>query len=185
MAIENNKTNSPKNNPIHQSEEVQKSKDQNIDKDFPGYPHYPAREDIMNPQNHTERVVADVDSMSKADLNRMHLDNSSKTNPVDPARIEDQEDLGIIEGTEADVTKEDLEFLGDRDLDFGEDEIKRNKDFIVEHDTEDVEAVDEHLNELHTEALDIPEGEFKKGNIISEQDDEENSFYSLGGDRKD
>ncbi|MDB5232563.1 MAG: hypothetical protein JWN76_3368 [Chitinophagaceae bacterium] len=178
-----------KTDPIDKPGEVQKSNDENIDRDFPGYPHYPAREDIMQPGNHTERVTADVDGVSKADINYMHLDNPTKTTaqPADPTRIEDQEDLGIVEGTEADVTDDDLEVLGavDRDMDMNEDERRLDDDFKVAHDTDEVEAVDEHLNKVHDAELDVPGEELDDNNEGIGEEDEENNYYSLGGDEKD
>ena len=39
------------NDPIKEPEQVQESNDESIDKDFLGYPHYPAKDDILNPEN--------------------------------------------------------------------------------------------------------------------------------------
>ena len=41
------------------------SKNKNEEKDFPGYPHYPAREDILN-QPDVERVDVDVENLSRS-----------------------------------------------------------------------------------------------------------------------
>ena len=58
---------------------VQKSNDEHIDEDFPGYPHYPAKDDIMNPQNHTERIEANVENVSQKELK----DNGKKKSADD------------------------------------------------------------------------------------------------------
>jgi len=50
--------------PITLPEEVPESNDEKIDEDFPGYPHYPAKDDILNPDNHTERVEVDPENFA-------------------------------------------------------------------------------------------------------------------------
>ena len=44
--------------PIDEKEEVQKSNDKHIDQDFEGYPHNPARENIINPKREEDRAIA-------------------------------------------------------------------------------------------------------------------------------
>lgn len=96
---------------------------------------------------------------------------------------EDKEDeeVEIVMGTEADVTKEDLVLLGDPDADndLNEDELVANAKL------DDIDDEGDPLNESGSDAsgrdLDIPGGEDDEdGNA-----DEENNFYSLGGDEKD
>jgi hypothetical protein len=56
------------NNPdkaINTPEEVEESKDANIDEDFPGYPHYPAKDDIVSPEN-GQRVDVDVEKLTRS-----------------------------------------------------------------------------------------------------------------------
>ena len=48
------------NDPIKEPEQVQESNDESIDKDFPGYPHYPAKDDILNPENNLNREDMNV-----------------------------------------------------------------------------------------------------------------------------
>ena len=43
--------------------EVSQSPDQKTDQDFPGYPHYPAKEDIMDKSTGAHRVDADLENM--------------------------------------------------------------------------------------------------------------------------
>lgn len=43
--------------------EVEKSPDAKTDEDFPGYPHYPAKEDIMDQRTGSHRVDADLEQM--------------------------------------------------------------------------------------------------------------------------
>jgi hypothetical protein len=49
-----------KTRPIRDKEQVQKSKDEHIDQDFPGYPHTPSRENIIDPKTPGERSAADL-----------------------------------------------------------------------------------------------------------------------------
>jgi hypothetical protein len=189
MSKENNEQLPENTDPIDSPNKVENSNDAKIDQDFPGYPHYPATEDIMNPSNHTERVTGELDSHSRADLNRMHLDSPIKSgsDATDPTRMEDQEDLHLVEGTSADVTETDMETLKmlDRDMDNGEDENRVDPDFRVQRDTEDLEGVDEELNALHADAMDVPGEETDDANEEIGEEDEENNYYSLGGDGKD
>jgi len=46
--------------PIKKKEEVQQSNDQHIDQDYPGYPHLPATENIINPKTEEDNLSADV-----------------------------------------------------------------------------------------------------------------------------
>ena len=93
----------------------------------------------------------------------------------------EDEEVEIVMGTEADVTKDDLVLLGDPDADndLNEDEL------VLNAKLDDIDDEGDPLNESGSDAsgrdLDIPEGEDDEdGNA-----DEENNFYSLGGDEKD
>jgi hypothetical protein len=192
-----------KNNPIDTKEKVQQSKDEHIDEDFPGYPHYPAKEDILNPQNHTERVNANVENLTHDSLRNEPADKKKLQEPVNPKEVtgvspdetkgEDIDDLGIVMGTEADVTRDDLLALGDpnRDLDTDEDE-----EIFSEGSGSAFEATEETVSDLDSrdlrdelertgDDLDIPDADLDETSGSLGQVDEENSYYSLGGDRQD
>ena len=51
------------NNPLPGENE----NDPENDKKFPGYPHYPAQDDLLNPANSTGRVDVDMDAMDTED----------------------------------------------------------------------------------------------------------------------
>lgn len=56
----------PENDPskaMDSKSEVEESNDENIGEDFPGYPHYPAKEDIMDQRTDTHRVDMDVENL--------------------------------------------------------------------------------------------------------------------------
>ncbi|MEJ7827104.1 MAG: hypothetical protein WKF91_02880 [Segetibacter sp.] len=51
---------------IDTPKEVEESQDQKIDEDFPGYPHYPAKEDIMNKESGMEKKEVDVEKLTRS-----------------------------------------------------------------------------------------------------------------------
>lgn len=56
----------PENNPskaMDSKREVEQSPDEKTDQDFPGYPHYPAKEDIMDQRTDSHRVDMDVEEL--------------------------------------------------------------------------------------------------------------------------
>ena len=158
--------------------EVEQSNDASIDEDFPGYPHYPAQEDILKPENNSGRVEIDVDNLTRSHtVDTLHLHAISGVAPVDgltsdiiPGDLDD--DLGIVEGTEADVTAEDLMLLGarDADMDMGEDEELALRGWTPKNGA-DLDIPDGEMNEQDDDAMGV--------------EDEENSYYSIGGDSKD
>jgi len=101
---------------------------------------------------------------------------------------DDDDELEIVMGTEADVTDEDLVLLGekDKDMDMGDDEMLHASGL---DDTDlDGEPLNETDGSLDTtgDDLDIPEAdEDNPANNALGQGDEENNYYSLGSDDND
>jgi len=102
--------------------------------------------------------------------------------------IDDQDDLGIVMGTEADVTDEDLLLLGskEQDMDGGEDEM------YAKAGLDDTDFEGEPLNEAATDMastgddLDMPDETVNNPRTDAlGQGDEENDYYSLGSDKDD
>ena len=183
-----------KTNPINTENKVEQSKDEHIDQDFPGYPHYPAKDDIMNPQNHTERIEAGVENLTRDELQENGKKKVTTTPPAPTTdEIENGDELGIVMGTEADVTTEDLENLGDesRDFDMDEDEeifsdgsasaFGATEETVADLDSQDLR------NELDRtgDDLDVPGSDLDDADEAIGEEDEENNYYSLGGDRRD
>lgn len=143
-----------------------KSRDEQQEETFPGYPHYPAKEDIMNPSNDMERVQVDVENLTPsgkyADV---------KDNPADAASsgadTAGEDDLNIAGGTEADVTRDDLLALGGSS--FSEDDLRSGTRPAMRSGEE----------------LDVPGAELDNANEAIGEEDEENNYYSLGGDRQE
>lgn len=188
--MEENKT-----NPIDSEEKVQNSNDEKIDQDFPGYPHYPAKEDILNPQNHTDRINANVENLTHDSLRNepSNPDKKKAMTAANPDGMEDFDDLGMVMGTEADVTGEDLQNLGDpnRDQDMDEDEEIFSDGSGGAFDATEETVSDLDSRDLRDEMartgddLDIPGEELDDANEALGEEDEENNYYSLGGDRYD
>ncbi len=172
----------PDNEAIKNTEDVNADKiDRQAvsDEDLPGYPHYPAEEDMLNPSNTMQRVDADVAFITRAgNLSEADMPTAASLSPVNDMELpvadgmDDEDDLQIVPGTEADVTKEDLLLLGpkDQDMDLGEDEELQNKEFPLGTTGADLDTPGEELDDMNED--------------IGEED-EENNYYSLGGDSKD
>lgn len=163
------------NNPdeaIDTPEKVEESNDEKIDQDFPGYPHYPAKDDILNPGNDSQRVDLDVENLTRSHtITPEHIKSIEGTHDIQPdftqVNEDDGEDIGMVYGTEADVTAEDLFILGAKDeaMNMEEDEELKVKGWRP------ITGID----------LDMPDLD-DAGNEAIGEEDEENSYYSLGGD---
>lgn len=141
------------------------------DKDLPGYPHYPPEEDIMNPRHGFKKVTADEELANSMRLSsRVVNEKTRKGEPEE--RTDNEDDLGIVHGTEADVTSEDLLLLGEReaDQDMNDDELTR-------------EARVNDVDDEQEAELDVPGSELDDNSENIGEEDEENNYYSLGGDR--
>lgn len=161
---------------------------------------YPPQEDIMNRMN-TERVGLDVENFSRA-MGHENLNKQGEPRVSKPEDILDEPDLGNLDdaeqppvgqmerpvpknlnldeddmefsaGNESDVTKEDMEALGPRDLsmDMGDDEN------LLKHRVWPVDMAGEDL--------DVPGSELDDQNESIGSEDEENNSYSIGGDRNE
>jgi hypothetical protein len=166
------------------------------DKDFPGYPHHPASEDIMNTESGFEKADINVERITPAGQ-AVSLEDESYVPPPpfpDPAPsyfedTADVDDTSIVMGTEADVTREDLVLLGDpdRDQDLNDDESMDNYQGLDDRDF-DGEPLNEFAGSIAAtgDDLDVPGAEFDgpAGAALGDID-EDNSYFSLGGDEKD
>ena len=143
-----NKENDP-SKPMDSKREVENSNDEKTDQDFPGYPHYPAKDDILNQQG-MKKLSVDDENFTRSGA---FMAKDKKVTQTAESGDEPDDSLGIVPGTDADVTKDDLIALDDKKLpNTGED-------------------------------LDIPGAELDDDNEAIGEEDEENNYYSLGGDR--
>lgn len=140
------------------------------EKEFPGYPKYPANEDIMNQGKRVEGNLDDEVLTGKSADMKLSKRSSETTETEMPEGVED--DLKTTSKNESDVTAEDLEALGPEDLsmDMGDDEQLRHRTQPVDFAGKD---------------LDIPGSELDDDKEEIGSEDEENNSYSLGGDNHD
>jgi len=167
-------TGTPENDPskaMDSKREVDQSNDPKTDQDFPGYPHYPAREDIMDQRTGSHKVDMDMENLASARnatgvsqrfVTAQEGQRNSERENQQPIE-ETNDDLDIKPGTEADVDDDDLEILNSTNDEIGLPQNVSNDDL----DTD----------------LDIPGSELDDDNESIGEEDEENNYYSLGGDR--
>ena len=143
---DNRRSDIPENNPskpMDSKREVENSQDEKTDQDFPGYPHYPAKEDIMDQRTGSHRVDANLEELgtgpNASGVNQRFLATHHENQRNNPGKKDTRnEETGIPQN----VSNEDL-----------------------------------NTN------LDIPGSELDDENEAIGEEDEENNYYSLGGDR--
>lgn len=159
--------------PMDSKEDVEQSPDEKTDQDFPGYPHYPAKEDIMNQRTGVHRVDAEIENMgtgpNASGVSSRFLEGQETKRPQGTMipqtgnGSKEKDDLAIKMGTAADVNSNDLAALNSIDAEIG---TRQN-------------VSDEDINT----DMDIPGSELDDDNEERGGEDEENNYYSLGGDR--
>jgi len=148
--------NQKRNDQLQNAKYTSADAEEHRDNDFPGYPHYPANEDITKQM---ERVPVDVENLAPS---------GSATNQPKKAEAEssvpqesNEDEVKIVLGTDADVTREDLRLL---------------------NATEGAYADASHSNTVTGDDLDVPGADEDDPNEDIGEEDEENNYYSLGGD---
>jgi hypothetical protein len=212
--------------PMDSKKDVEQSPDQKTDQDFPGYPHYPAKEDIMEQGTENHRVDVDVENIpnsnNKTGVSQRYAGTGSAHEGGEesgaPSSIENDPELN----PRTDVVSDSLEATGSEEDEIGLPQNVDNDDLLVdENDEEDSNVTDserqalqdsefmltsdesnlrnarmddtdfdgEKLNEesfgdrLTSAGLDIPDEGDETDREALGQGDEENKYYSLGGDR--
>ncbi len=128
-------SNAPENDPskpMNSKREVDKSNVEKIDQDFPGYPHYPAKEDIMDKRTDTHRVDMEVENMPNSKnatgvSQRFTPEDSSDDADADKPDEDDYRDIG----PRTEVSKADLKSLGSRNAEIGIPQNTDNDDLIL------------------------------------------------------
>jgi hypothetical protein len=227
----------PENDPskaMDSKKEVEQSNDAKTDQDFPGYPHYPAKEDIMDQRTDSHRVDMDVENLPSGNKTgvsqRFTADSNRGRNQESAPEEKEYQDIGPrtesgnqratgLEGTNAEIgvphnADNDSIRSGRAGTDL-EDEMNNNETSegdVTPEERQVLEQVDmptrdaenlrrsaldsrdfegEELNEegfgtnLSSAGLDIPEETDETETTSMGQGDEENKYYSLGGDRHD
>ena len=122
---EENNNRIPNNDPskaMDSKRDVENSPDEKTDEDFPGYPHYPAKEDIMSQDSGYHRVDADVEEMAAgpnaSGLNQRFVSGEEQKPPTPRAEGE-SDDLAIVNSRDSEiglpqnVSNEDLNAEGE------------------------------------------------------------------------
>ncbi|MBA3827374.1 MAG: hypothetical protein H0X33_00405 [Taibaiella sp.] len=169
---------------------------------LPGYPHYPASEDITRADNNNGEVDLNEEQISLPDVSDItgqehitpaSLGSVANTTPssaneediVHATSLDDTEDdTKIVMGTDADVTAEDLRMLetADQNMDTQDD---RN---LFDAGLDDTDNEGDPLSEkslrddVSGKDLDVPGSEDDDSDELIGEEDEENNYYSLGGD---
>lgn len=130
---------------------------------LPGYPKYPADEDITRQE---KRLDENLD-----DELLTQVKHNQEAKAPKPAPEQGSTDDETRSKNSFDVTDEDLEALGPKDLsmDMGDDEQLKHRNRPVDFTGED---------------LDVPGTELDDDDEERGSEDEENNIYSLGGDEK-
>ncbi len=100
--------------PMDSKREVENSNDEKIDQDFPGYPHYPAREDIMDQRTDIHRVDMDIESLpsghnatgvSQRFITAQESDRSKQSTGTEPNSddVEPGQELDALDSTNAEI----------------------------------------------------------------------------------
>jgi hypothetical protein len=228
---DNNKNNRDAQNedarPMSSKRDVEQSPDEKTDQDFPGYPHYPAKEDIMDQRTDSHRVDVDVENLPNSrnmtgvsqrytgtgeaassgndrtqkpgdatagddpELNprtNVGRDQLAATDSEDdeigtPQNVDD-DDLGMRSGTEGDVSDDERRALRDSTYMPTADENSLRTARLDDTDFDGDRLNEESFGERRTGVgLDIPDETDETMTESMGQGDEENKYYSLGGDR--
>lgn len=174
------------NNPAKRMDEQQGD-------DFPGYPHYDKKEDIMDGRSDAERVNVDIENLPSFHnaatphrLNQPTDENSRSSNsPTDDGM---DTDLEIEMGTEADISDEERKVLED-DMYYP----TQDEDRLRQARLDDTDFDGEKLNEDSFGAgqaesgsdLDMDTGPDETLSEAMGQGDEENQYFSLGSAEND
>lgn len=134
-------------------------------KEFPGYPKYSPDEDITRNATRIDENLDD-EVLTQVKHNKEVKSSEAQAEPADDLSNETEQK------NKFDVTDEDLEALGPKDLsmDMGDDEQLKHRTRPVDFSAKD---------------LDIPGSELDDEQEEKGSEDEENNSYSLGGDEKE
>ena len=140
------------------------SKDQ-----YPGYPHYPADEDITRAKNNNGKEI---------------IDNGAIIPPAQDAIDRQEVTTDIMPGTDADITPEELQMLDEADQNMDSVDSRNLKEATLDNTDDDGELLNEvsSREDLTGEDLDVPGNEDDEATSNMGMEDEENNYYSLGGD---
>jgi hypothetical protein len=140
-------------------------------KDFPGYPHYPAEQDITRANNNNGKLPINADNQPAPPFN-------DTTDSRD-------EDTRIVKGTDADVTAEDLRNLETSEQNMDTPDGRNLVGSSLDNTDLDGDPLNEDsslIDDVSASDLDVPGASADDRDEAIGEEDEENNYYSLGGD---
>lgn len=122
----------PENNPskaMDSKREVEQANDPKIDQDFPGYPHYPSKEDIMDQRTGSHKVDMDVENLA----------SGRNATGVDQRFITQQESKRTNNEPGRNAPDDEMDVLNSRDEEIGIPQNISNQDLNKKHPGSDLE----------------------------------------------
>ncbi len=100
--MEQDKDLNKENDPMQHKDEVQKSNDEHIDMDFPGYPNSQSKENLINPKNDEDKKSADTRLNENAEEDSTYPEpkNRSKKVTENDNEVDSDGSAGAFGGTE-------------------------------------------------------------------------------------
>ncbi|MFN0036540.1 MAG: hypothetical protein ACKVUS_15855 [Saprospiraceae bacterium] len=191
------KQSSPNRNEALETHNSPETNRENQEFNFPGYPHYPSGQDILGSHSDAQKVETNVENFSREartasrdaatqPLGTEERPGTAYNDLEDVLPSDNSTDANTLD-SDAEITEEDFLLLGDpdEDQDGGDDEMINNQGL------DDTDFDGERLNEFSDAQLasgrdlDMPDDELENSGTAMEAEDEENEYYSLGGDGKD
>lgn len=164
----------------------------NGDQDFPGYPHYSSKEDIMDGRSDAERVNVNVENLPNfhnATTSHRLNQGMEERNTTGPTPEDDMDtDLGIEMGTEADVSAEERMMLEDDMYYPTQDEDRLRQARLDDTDFDGEKLNEESFGAGQAESgadLDMDSVTDEANSDALGQGDEENQYWSLGSAEND
>ncbi len=152
--------------------------EQNDDQNLPGYPHYEPQEDIMSAASGEKQVDLDVENLSRANtqLAGQQMPQKKATNP--PAK----NDLGLDD--DSNVTEDEKNLLEATSIStFSADEENLSR-ATLDNTDEDGDPLNEGTG-YSGNNLDVPGSEDDDDMEDIGEEDEENNYYGVGGERQE
>ena len=146
-------------------------KKHNIDK-FQGYPHYPDKDDITRANNNNGKE-------------RLDKDDSPTPAQTDYSGDVRDTEVSIVPGTDADLTPEDIRMLQAAEQNMNSNDSNNLQKTSLDGVDNEGDSLSEEssLNmDMTGESLDVPGSHADDANENIGEEDEENNYYSLGGD---
>jgi hypothetical protein len=163
--------------PMDSKQDVEQANDPKIEMDFPGYPHYPSKEDIMDDRTDNHRVDVDVENLPNSrNLTGVSQRFPQSNNKADDAQAnqEDTSDDFSDIGPRTELTSDGLDTLGTTNAEIGIPQNRGNDDLNKRMPGTDLDEEDDLDFSTATDADVTPEERMTLENISMPTRDEDN-----------